>query len=172
MHFEYFLLSCMQESSSFEQWKESLSSNISDVSGDDATMALLCIFTGEKWIDFSSMKNHFKSRFDLIVKHYINPIDEAADEDREGIIKQLWDEYKTTYDKTLTENNSHSPLPPSPNNQSVHTAKKTEQNSAPQNNVYPNLGHNNIRAECHTGKSNTAEGQAEKGGSDNGKKIQ
>lgn len=97
MHFEYVILSTMQESSFFEEWKTKLSAVIAKESTDDsATMSLFC----SGWNNFSIMKKDFSSRLAIITEKYINLINSADKESRDTIIKSLWEKYKKDYDKT------------------------------------------------------------------------
>lgn len=73
-----------------------MKSAIKEITGDDATMSLLCI----GWKEFPEMKACFNDRLEFIQKNYIYPIERAGKQKQEGCIKNLWAIYKEGYDKT------------------------------------------------------------------------
>ena len=98
MHFEHILLLTMQNSLSFKEWKIRLLSAIAEEYKDDsATMSLFCV----GWDNFTTMKKYFHPRFKVIIKDYIELIDDKKKENKGPLITSLWEKYKKAYDKTV-----------------------------------------------------------------------
>lgn len=95
MHFEYMLLVCLCNSTSYTDWKENIGKCLKEISGDDATMCV-AVF-GKK--SFSEMKNSFFERKMFLEEKYIVPLENSDDE----IVQTLWSEYKTGYYSMLKE---------------------------------------------------------------------
>lgn len=94
MEFEFFLLDTLNRSSCLDEWKASLRSEIQDVTGDDATLAVMAFQFGT----FSRMKSVFKDRYQRLKKHYIDPLKDSCPEEK---ARALWMEYKKGYGKYL-----------------------------------------------------------------------
>lgn len=95
MHFEYMLLACLCDSTSYTGWKENIEKCLKEISGDDATMCV-AVFGGTS---FSEMRDIFLERKALLEKKYIMPLEDSTDE----IVQTLWDEYKIGYYSMLKE---------------------------------------------------------------------
>lgn len=68
MHFEFVLLSTMMASSSIEEWQDKLFSEVSNFTGDDASLALACI----GWENFDDVKASFRNRHGFLKKSCID----------------------------------------------------------------------------------------------------
>ncbi len=108
MHFEYLVLKSLLEASDEGQWRENLSQKISEITGDDASMALI----GLGWSQFTALREAFQERLETMEGQYINPLDEArekatrsraeleaAERRSHNLQLSLWAEYKRSYEK-------------------------------------------------------------------------
>ena len=116
MHFEFLLLRTLQDSQGKKDWEEMLKGEFERIAGDDASMALMAI----GWRNFDRFKQAFKRRLDILDNDYIAQLEkitqkideltrktEELEQKKEDYIRQrrelrkdLWEKYKSTYDKT------------------------------------------------------------------------
>jgi serine/threonine protein phosphatase PrpC len=117
-HFEQLLISTLLKSKGEEEWGENISAALAPISGDDFSMALICL----GWDKFANIKSAFENRLKE-VQEIISPIDavinklnaldvkiEAYKQQKENCIiekkevySQFWDSYKATYEKRIRE---------------------------------------------------------------------
>ncbi|MDR1499087.1 MAG: protein phosphatase 2C family protein [Rickettsiales bacterium] len=114
MHFEYMLLQTMEDSDSIDQWKQKISEKLKNISGDDYSMALVCLT--QDGADFSQLKNSFQIRYKTLCDEYMKKLADkekiVADlekkeeeiksklarqkTDRKYLYEALWKQYKKT----------------------------------------------------------------------------
>ena len=94
MHFEYFLLDTLRRSGSLSEWKEKLHSEIQDVTGDDATMAVMLFSFGT----FENLKQFYADRCRELEQVYIQPLTDAYTEEK---ARTLWQDYRSGYERYL-----------------------------------------------------------------------
>ena len=94
MEFEYFLLDTLYRSSCLEEWEEFLREEIKDVTGDDATLAVLAFGFGT----FDRMKEAYTERHRIIKDQYINQLGDSCTEKE---AKLLWQKYRRDYEKYI-----------------------------------------------------------------------
>jgi tetratricopeptide (TPR) repeat protein len=97
LHFEHMLLSTMQEARDWQDWQDKLHSQIDRTTGDDATLSAVAI----GWPDFASCREHYAARAHWCAPR-ISTRDAAAQEDRAAITRDLWAEYRRTYEMPLS----------------------------------------------------------------------
>lgn len=107
LHFEYLLLSTMQQARGWHEWNESLAAEIVQITGDDSTLSATVI----GWPDFASCRDAYASRFDWCAQRvhaYDAQLAKADEMERElgkareelAITRrQLWEEYRKTYER-------------------------------------------------------------------------
>ena len=94
MHFEYFLLDTLERAESLSEWKQNLRIEIQEVTGDDATMAVMLFFFGT----YKKLKQNFHGRYIYLKEHYIDPLSDSYEE---GKAIGLWQEYRTIYERYM-----------------------------------------------------------------------
>lgn len=110
MHFENLLLSTVEKSSSFTEWKAELVSQIESYTQDDATMA----FASVGWPDFAAMKATFTMRAQQ-VGEIVARIDRAATEMEDArqaavMAHEAYEcEYKSSWEAYRSRYEGHSP---------------------------------------------------------------
>ena len=117
-HFEQLLISTLLKSKDDQEWSENISAALAPISGDDFSMALICL----GWNKFANIKSAFENRLKEI-QEIISPVDavinklnaldvkiEAYKQQKENCIiekkevySQFWDSYKVTYEKRIRE---------------------------------------------------------------------
>lgn len=117
-HFEQLLIGTLLRSKDEEEWRDNISAALKPISGDDFSMALVCL----GWNKFTSIQSAFENRLkevhgiispvDAIVNK-INALDlkiESYKQEKENCINekkevysQFWDSYKVTYEKRIRE---------------------------------------------------------------------
>lgn len=94
MHFEYYLLDTLERANSLSEWKHSLRTEIQEVTGDDATMAVMLFYFGT----FKKLKQNFHNRYLHVKEHFIDRLSESYEE---GRALALWHEYRTMYERYM-----------------------------------------------------------------------
>ena len=94
MHFEYFLLDTLERANSLSEWKHILRDEIQEVTGDDATMAMMLFFFGT----LKKLKHNFHERYIYLKEHFIDSLSESYEE---GKAIKLWQEYRTIYERYM-----------------------------------------------------------------------
>ncbi|MDR1867170.1 MAG: hypothetical protein LBQ77_02750 [Treponema sp.] len=94
MHFEYLLLSTMNNAASMTLWESLLTTEIKSATSDDATLSLAAI----GWNDFAELKKDFKERLKYISQEYIKPCEQLLQNQEKNSIKDLWKQYKSGYE--------------------------------------------------------------------------
>ena len=94
MHFEYFLLDTLKRSGSLIDWKQKLNTEIQDIAGDDATLALMAFRFGT----FKELKKNYIGRYKYLENRYILPLSESYTEAK---AKALWQEDRRSYERYL-----------------------------------------------------------------------
>lgn len=95
MHFEYLLLHSLQDAQDENEWSEIIKKELTDISGDDFSMALIVI---ENNSTFQEIKQKYLYRLQVVREKYIdcltsrNLIKEQVD-----LVKSLWEEYREDY---------------------------------------------------------------------------
>lgn len=89
MHFEFMLLTCLNNAKNVVEWKENILKVLQKVAGDDATMCLATFGYGS----FSELKSSLQGRLDEVKRKYIIPLEDANDE----MVRNYWNEYKQGY---------------------------------------------------------------------------
>lgn len=117
-HFEQLLISTLLKSKDDQEWGENISAALEPISGDDFSMALICL----GWNKFTSIKSAFENRLKE-VQEIISPVDtiinklnaldlkiESYKQEKENCIiekkevySQFWESYKLTYEKRIRE---------------------------------------------------------------------
>lgn len=117
-HFEQLLISTLLKSKNEEEWGENISAALEPISGDDFSMALVCL----GWNKFANIQSTFENRL-KDVQEIISPVDviinklnaldlriEVYKQEKENCIiekkevySQFWDSYKLTYEKRIRE---------------------------------------------------------------------
>jgi serine/threonine protein phosphatase PrpC len=109
MHFEWLLLSTMQNASDPQSWSDQLQTQITAIAGDDASMAVLGIGT-----DHGGFQSLFADRTAALQTRWVNPLD-ALDMEVSVLERQLdilrrrqdqqaaelWDAYRPDYEHYL-----------------------------------------------------------------------
>ena len=118
-HFEQLLISTLLKSKGEEEWEENIKAALEPISGDDFSMALVCL----GWNKFANIQSTFENRLKEIQK-IVSPVDaiinklnaldlkiESYKQEKENCIvekkeiySQFWDSYKLTYEKRIREN--------------------------------------------------------------------
>lgn len=109
MHFEHLVLSGLEGASSTSAWSTAVQARVSEVTGDDAAMAMLGV--GATLRQFRDL---FASRLQELEQEFIGPIDDlreaiAAAEDELAALRQrhvdtttrVWSRYKPGYERYL-----------------------------------------------------------------------
>lgn len=109
MHFEHLVLSTLRGSTDAASWSAALQTAIAEVTGDDASMALLGVGA-----DDAGFRRLFASRADRLEREGIRPLDDLEAEVREAerhldelrqrrgsTEAQLWGRYKPGYERYL-----------------------------------------------------------------------
>lgn len=117
-HFEQLLIGTLLRSKDEEEWRDNISAALKPISGDDFSMALVCL----GWNKFTSIQSAFENRLKE-VQEIISPVDaivnkinaldlkiESYKQEKENCINekkevysQFWDSYKVTYEKRIRE---------------------------------------------------------------------
>jgi hypothetical protein len=111
IHFEYLVLGALRDSTDIESWSELLQQRISEITGDDAALALLGVGA-----DHQEFRELFDSRTADLEQRFVIPLDElegaasraeqtAAEARRRHAAMQtsLWTTYKPVYERYLSE---------------------------------------------------------------------
>jgi hypothetical protein len=109
IHFEHLVLSALQESTDTESWSELLQQRIAEVTGDDASLAVLGVGA-----DHEEFRQLFASRTTDLDERWIQPLDRLEDEARRAeqaaaearrrhafLQTSLWAAYKLPYERYL-----------------------------------------------------------------------
>lgn len=94
MHFEYFLLETLEKADSLSAWKRALHSEIQEITGDDATLAIMLL----RFETFKDLKNCCQKRYALLQKQYIQPLSDSYTEEK---ALKLWQEYRIGYERYI-----------------------------------------------------------------------
>ena len=94
MHFENFLLETLEKAESLSVWKKVLHSEIQEITGDDAAMAIMLLRFGT----FHEVKRYYHERYKLLQKQYIQPLSDSYTEEKAS---KLWQEYRTGYERYI-----------------------------------------------------------------------
>jgi serine/threonine protein phosphatase PrpC len=112
MHFENFVLQTMQDASSMNEWQQKITEILKNISGDDCSIALVCLT--EKEVDFITFKELFRTRSEFLYQDFMCKISEKdkivadlekeqnAEEfalretERKELYERLWFKYKET----------------------------------------------------------------------------
>ena len=89
MHFEYMLLSTMQESADFEEWRRKMDAILAECSADDYSLVMGCF----GYRSFDAMKQVYAPRTQYLRDRFMVPLSE----DYKGTVAALWQEYKPQY---------------------------------------------------------------------------
>lgn len=89
MHFEDMLLSTMQASESYEEWRAKINDILGKCSSDDYSIILGCF----GFRSFAEMKRHFAKRQLYVRERYVLPLMDNY----EDKIDRLWQDYKPRY---------------------------------------------------------------------------
>jgi serine/threonine protein phosphatase PrpC len=107
LHFEHLLLSTMQQARGWHEWQEKLTAGIVQITGDDSTLSAAVI----GWPDFAACQDAYASRFDWCAKRVqaydarlakVDEMERALGQAREELAttrRQLWEEYRKTYER-------------------------------------------------------------------------
>lgn len=109
MHFEHLVLSALRDSDDTESWSAAVQAAVTEVTGDDAAMAVLGVGA-----DHEGFKELFAERTAHVESHCVLPLDELDTEvqqaetaleelraRRDGQRAELWAEYKAGYERYL-----------------------------------------------------------------------
>jgi hypothetical protein len=109
LHFEYLLLTALAESTDTESWSRALQRRITEVTGDDAAMAVLGVGA-----DHEEFQRLFAARTSDLEQRCIVPLDDLASDVRRAedaaaaarrrqaeLQTALWSEYKREYERYL-----------------------------------------------------------------------
>lgn len=123
MHFEHLLISSLLTSSSESDWKEKITQELKNVSGDDFSLSLK--YVANSAIQFGEIKESFRDRNENLYKEFMKNIIETEsklkdlrkrekelsddisnkEKERKTSHKFLWDKYKiTNYPNIKTDN--------------------------------------------------------------------
>lgn len=123
MHFEHLLISSLLNSNSESDWKEKITQELKNVSGDDFSLSLKYIAHADA--QFAEIKEGFRSRNETLYQSYMSSIDKTESElnnlkrkerelldkisdiekERKVLHKSLWNKYKiTNYPNTKIDN--------------------------------------------------------------------
>jgi serine/threonine protein phosphatase PrpC len=106
LHFEYLLLSSMQNSRGWQEWEEEFVAEITQITSDDSTLSAAVI----GWPDFSACREAYASRFKWCEEQVrahdsrraeIDRMEQAPSIAREELAvtrRQMWQEYRRTYE--------------------------------------------------------------------------
>ena len=116
-HFEHALLSTLQVSSSYDDWRCRLTVAFVDITGDDVSMALVCIGCRR----FCELQDELRERLEYVVQEHVQPLNDLLDERKalERMCKRghqtyqetrlgLWDKYRATYEMALATSGRNS----------------------------------------------------------------
>lgn len=92
MEFEYFLLDTLERSFSLTEWKNKLHTEILEIAGDDATLAVMLF----NFRTFCELKSTYHARHEYLKEMYILPLSDSYSEEK---AKELWQEYRHTYER-------------------------------------------------------------------------
>lgn len=110
LHFEHMLLSTMQRAGDWQDWQDRLYREIERITSDDATLSAVAI----GWSDFASCREQYAQRAHWCAQR-VSAYDTAArEEDRPSVARDLWQEYRRTYEmpgSTLTRDVPDRPNP-------------------------------------------------------------
>jgi hypothetical protein len=111
IHFEHLVLAALRDSTDIESWSQLLQQRISEITGDDAALAVLGVGA-----DHGQFQQLFASRTAELEERYVIPLDEleaeatraervAAEARRRHAAMQtsLWAAYKPDYERYLSE---------------------------------------------------------------------
>jgi hypothetical protein len=110
MHFERLLLEALRTARSVEGWSEAVQRSIVEITGDDASMAVLGVGA-----DFAAFKRLLAPRLRAVEDEYVRPVDELAaavqraEQDLAALrqrqrddLASRWTRYKAGYEQHLT----------------------------------------------------------------------
>lgn len=92
MEFESLLLQTLCTSDSAAAWEQSMADRIGGVAGDDHTLMMAAFGYGS----FGAIQNQQKTRSEMLLKEFVEPIRALALEDRETR-RQYWQRYEKNY---------------------------------------------------------------------------
>ena len=107
LHFEYLLLSTMQQASSWQEWEDRLRREIVQITEDDSTLSAAII----GWPDFAACRAEYAPRFDQCAQwigYYDSRSDKVDELDRDlkqaredlaAARRELWEGYRPTYER-------------------------------------------------------------------------
>jgi hypothetical protein len=107
LHFEYLLLSTMQQARGWHEWNEKLTAEIVRITGDDSTLSAAVI----GWPDFDSCRVAYADRFDWCARRVhayddrlakVGEMERGLGQAREELAttrRELWEEYRKTYER-------------------------------------------------------------------------
>jgi hypothetical protein len=109
MHFEWLVLSTLQNSTDARMWSAQLQARISLITGDDASMAVLGIGA-----DHRQLQVHFAERTTALESRWVGPLDrleaevseleqqlESRRRDQASQVAKLWAAYRPKYEQYL-----------------------------------------------------------------------
>lgn len=117
VHFEYMLLSTMHDAADWDDWSDRLTTAIKNVTADDATLSAIAI----GWPDFTSCRHDYAHRFEWCEERVhayeaqLNKVEELqrgltrAKNDLAVGRRQLWEEYRQSYEDPLHTPERHIP---------------------------------------------------------------
>lgn len=94
MDFEWFILDTLYRSDSVYAWKHKLKTEILEVAGDDATMALMLLHFGT----FQKVKSTFQARYKKMKEEYILPLTDTVGDEK---AEELWQQYRQGYERYI-----------------------------------------------------------------------
>ena len=91
MHFEYLMLDALMSAESLADWEKGIHGVLLQTAGDDTTLcgALL------RFREFPQVREYYRGRWQYMREHYIEPMRQAGDEERQ----RFWEEYRTEYEQ-------------------------------------------------------------------------
>jgi serine/threonine protein phosphatase PrpC len=94
MHTEWLLLKSLLEAVHMEDWKLRFEKAVLEVTGDDATMALVVLGCD----GFEELQDLFRIRADSLFTVIINPLEQTSEDSKRSVLEQLWKRYKPGYE--------------------------------------------------------------------------
>nr|MDQ6948520.1 hypothetical protein [Actinomycetota bacterium] len=109
MHFEHLILSCLATAEGPEEWRAALIANISAITGDDASLALVGVGA-----DLAHNRELFAARTEELERRYVAPLNALHSKAREAeqaledlrsqqvtLENELWEDYRLPYERFL-----------------------------------------------------------------------